>query len=92
MYGSTSPARALYADPAGDPPGVSFVSVIFSDAGPPEDGPDEEGVCAHCFIDQAPELGRGLDLVLEVGGAVERDPESGEWRPTQDGNFYYEDL
>jgi hypothetical protein len=81
VYGSTGPVRAVYCDPDGDPPGQRWFTVVFDDAGPPEDGPDEAPVCAHCLVDDHPELGRGFDLAAEVGGTVELDQGSREWQP-----------
>lgn len=92
VYGSTSPARAVYCDPDGDDPGQRWFSVVFCDAGDPDDGPTAVPVCAHCLIEEHPELGRGMDLAAEVGGAVVRDPATGEWAPTADGEFYFDEL
>jgi hypothetical protein len=84
VWGTTPPVRAVYCDPDGDPPGQRWFSVVLDDAGEPDDGPDEVPVCAHCLLDEYPELGRGFDLALAVKGEVELDAETGEWRPTPD--------
>jgi hypothetical protein len=93
VYGTAGPARAVYCDPDTDPPGQRYFSVWLSDASGELDAePDEAPVCAHCLIDDFPELGRGFDLAVEVKGAVLRDRESGEWAPPPDGDLHPEDF
>jgi hypothetical protein len=76
LYGSTPPVVAVYADPAGDPPGQRWFSVFLSDG-----DPDDEPLAPVCvlLLDLHPSLGAGLDLAQETGGAYEL-LESGEWR------------
>ena len=81
MLGTEEPPLAIVCDPAGDPPGISWFSVVISDAPPLDESPDVQPLRGHRLIEEFPELGRGLDLTLEVGGSVERD---GEWRPATD--------
>lgn len=94
LYGEFGDVRGVLADPAGDPAGHSFVTVILSDS-PGSDGEMTYGgpVCGHCLIEQHPEAGRGMDLALEHGGGFERDPVSGEWTAAgPDSEFYFEGL
>lgn len=98
VYGKTGPARAVYCDPDTDPPGQRWFSVFLDDADPWDEEtqdwgePDLAPVCAHCLIEFHPELGRGLDLAVEVKGGVVRDRETGEWWATDDRDLYPEDL
>jgi len=39
-----------------------------------------------------PELGRGFDPVVEVKVRSSVTGVSGEWRPTADGEFYFDEL
>lgn len=93
VYGTRGPARAVYCDPDTDPPGQRWFSVFLDDASGDFDAdPDLAPVCAHCLIDEYPELGRGFDLAVEMKGAVLRDRETGEWSATPDGDLYPEDF
>lgn len=91
-YGAEAPPVAVIYAPD---PSMVFFSVVFSDAPPPctddvVDGEDVELVCAHCLVDEYPEVGRGLDLAKQIGDAegalvaVERDLDTGEWRESPD--------
>lgn len=79
-WGGEPPVLAVIADPAGDPRGFTYFSVIWSDA-PPEDAEREETslACAHCLIEAFPAVGRGMDIALERGCAI-RDPAPGSGR------------
>jgi hypothetical protein len=78
VLGSEEPAFAIsYLAPIGA--WDSGYMVVFSDAPDPEDVEDDDAkpVCLNCLIDDHPEIGRGLDLAREHGGA-DLD-ENGEW-------------
>ena len=93
LYGEFGDARGVLADPAGDPPGHSFVTVVLSDSQGSEKMTYDGPVCGHCLIEKHPEAGRGIDLALKHGGGFERDPVTGEWAAAPpDSNFYFEDL
>jgi len=78
VYGVVPPAEYVYCDAASDPAGLRFFTVALSDAPVYVEGSESVVWCAHCLIEEFPEVGRGLDLALEYGEA-ERDHETGEW-------------
>lgn len=82
LIGSQPPVIEVVCDPEGDPPGMTYFTVVFSDAPPPDEVSEEdcgELVCAHCLLDEQPELGAGMDLALRHGGSAIRDAHTGEW-------------
>lgn len=90
LHGSEGPVLAVFCDAAGDLPGQRWFTVILSDA-PPPDSDDVELWCAHCLLEEHPEAGQGMDLVVEHGCVI-RDPASGEWRVSETGDFTYEEV
>lgn len=95
LIGAAEPPVAVIYEP--DEPGedstVDFFSVLFADAPPPpaDDAYRDAGLtCAHCLIENHPDVGRGLDLAKQLGDAegelvaVERDLDTGEWRRADD--------
>ena len=86
MLGSEAPPLAVICDPEDDPPGVRFFSVIWSDAPPTGEVDDSPLVCAHCLLEEHPDLGRSLDIAQEHRCA-ERDPVTGEWRECAEGRW-----
>jgi hypothetical protein len=56
---------------------MRFFTVVLEDSPGPEN-PPEELTCVRCFLDEHPQLGRGLDVALEHRGAEWHD---GEWFP-----------
>ena len=80
MLGTEEPPLAIVCDPAGDSPGISWFSVVISDAPPLDESPDVQPLCGHRLIEEFPELGRGLDLTLESGEASSGTA-SGDRRP-----------
>jgi hypothetical protein len=75
VWGVDGTPVEVLCDPATDPPGQRWFSVVLDDAEGP-DGPSQAPVCVGCLLDQHPMLGRGLDVALEHRGAKWRD---GEW-------------
>ena len=75
VYGETGEPTAVLCDPAGDPPGQRWFTVVLEDT-PGPDGPSDAPVCIDCLLDNHPSLGKGLDIALEHRGAERRD---GEW-------------
>jgi hypothetical protein len=82
--GKELPITAVICDPEGDPVGMTYFTVLFSDAPHKADELTEDDerraiVCMHCLIDDHPELGRGLDLAKHHGGAFSYDATADEW-------------
>jgi hypothetical protein len=69
VYGNDGEPIAVLCDPASDPPGQRWFSVVLEDATGP-DGPHEVPVCVDCLLDTHPGLGQGLDVALEHTGAA----------------------
>ena len=95
--GEEAPPIAVVYEPDDESSSACF-TVVFSDAPPPDNcddddelGDDEKVICAHCLINEYPEVGRGLDFAKQLGDAegclvvVERDLDTGEWRLSPDG-------
>ena len=67
VHGSAGVPVAVLCDPAGDPPGQRWFTVVLSDS--PGPGEHEGPVCVDCLLALHPNLGRGLDVALEHMGA-----------------------
>lgn len=75
VFGEVGEPVAVLCDPAGDPLGQRWFTVVLEDS-PGPDGEPHAPVCVGCLLDEHPRLGRGLDVALEHRGAEWRD---GEW-------------
>ena len=75
VYGESGEPIYVLCDPASDPPGQRWFTVVLDDSPGPDSEP-EAPVCADCLLDAHSALGRGLDIALERRGAEWRD---GEW-------------
>ena len=75
VYGQVGEPQLVLCDPAGDPAGQRWFTVVLDDSPGPE-GPCSAPVCVHCLLEEHPELGRGLDVALEHRGARRVD---GAW-------------
>jgi hypothetical protein len=84
LHGSEPPVEAVACDLETDPPGYLVFSVFFSDHLERGDDPIDEQmvICASCFIDEHPEVGRAFDLGKRGRGAWKYDPASDEWAAT----------
>jgi hypothetical protein len=78
VYGTVGDPVAVLCDPAGDPPGQRYFTVVLDDSLGPR-GPSQAPVCVDCLLEDHPRLGRGLDVALEHRGAAWFDDEG--WVP-----------
>jgi hypothetical protein len=84
VFGGKLPLRQVLYDPDGDGPGLSWFSLIFDDAPPP----DEAGVigptCMHCVIEEyGADVAVPLDLAVKLRCSIILC-EDGVWRPDPD--------
>jgi hypothetical protein len=77
VYGRVGDPELVLCDPATDPPGQRWFTVVLADATGP-DGHSEAPVCVGCLLDEHPRLGRGLDVALKHRGARWAE---GDWVP-----------
>jgi hypothetical protein len=84
VVGSELPLRQVVYDPAGDEPGLSWFSLIFDDAPPPEEVDVLEPACLHCVIEEyGAEVAVPLDLAVKHRCSVMLG-EDGVWGPDPD--------
>jgi hypothetical protein len=85
LFGSKPPLQQVVYDPAADGPGMSWFSLVFSDAPPPDEVGDIEPMCLRCVVDEyGAEVAVPLDLAVAHQCSVVRDEEAGEWLPKPD--------
>ena len=72
LFGDVADPVAVLCDPASDPPGQRWFTIVLADSPGPDSAP-EVPVCVDCLLDSHPRLGRGLDIALEHRGAEWRD-------------------
>jgi hypothetical protein len=79
VWGRQGPITAVYyLEPERDDPTDSGFGLLRADAPPEPDGSTPWKLyCVDCVLDESPEIGRGLDLAREHGGA---ELDGGEWR------------
>ena len=84
VIGEKLPVEVVVYDPAGDPPGTSFFTIVLSDAPPPEEVDEHSGELEHasCLVDRfGQDVAVPLDLAVKHGCSVVRDPDTGVWQP-----------
>jgi hypothetical protein len=68
VFGTVGDPVSVLCDPAGDPPGQRWFTVVLEDS-PGPDGPSQAPVCVACLLDAHARLGQGLDVALAHRGA-----------------------
>jgi hypothetical protein len=85
LIGSEPPLQQVVYDPESDGPGMSWFSLVFSDAPPPGEVGDIGPTCMHCVIGEyGAEVAVPLDLAVAHRCSVVRDEETGAWLPDPD--------